>query len=62
MNQFITCRFILLSSIYLISKVWSIPVDNIIKPPKEEIFPAGYIEKLLLVIFLVLVGGVFAGT
>ncbi|CAO3609445.1 unnamed protein product [Cunninghamella blakesleeana] len=63
MNQSIISRFILLTSISLISKVWGIPIDNAIIPleEEEEISPAGYVEKLVLVIFLVVVGGIFAG-
>ncbi|CAO3626087.1 unnamed protein product [Cunninghamella echinulata] len=61
MIQYANHKFILLSSISLISKVRGYPVDNIITSKNGVLSPGAYFGEIVLVVFLVLLGGVFAG-
>ncbi|KAI8072705.1 hypothetical protein BC940DRAFT_291388 [Gongronella butleri] len=58
MNRVSCYRAALLAGVSLISKVWAAPLTM----HTENVgFSASYFEKLFLVLFLVLLGGVFAG-
>ncbi|KAI9301664.1 hypothetical protein BJ944DRAFT_243069 [Cunninghamella echinulata] len=61
MIQYANHRFILLSSISLISKVCGYPIDNIITSKSGVLSPGAYFGEIILVVFLVLLGGIFAG-
>ncbi|CAO3639588.1 unnamed protein product [Cunninghamella echinulata] len=66
MNQLYYYRLVVLSSLSLISNVWAIPIGQVFtnnddNEVNHSISSVEYAEKLLLVVFLVLIGGVFAG-